>query len=132
MFLSRRGAVRAALSTAAAVGLLAAAPLPAEAAAGSIVCNGPYLCIQTVSSSSSGADVNAWANTESFYGYFYLNVWFGSIGELGESPQQTWPAGGKHYTFSVDCSTSAEYNIQAIDGYTGGTLGSVDFTIHSC
>jgi hypothetical protein len=134
MLFSKQAAARVAVTSAVAgLAIALAAPLPADAAAGAIVCNAPYLCIQTYSVSSQDAVIHAWADTESFYGYFYADVYVGyGITEFEFSNIQTWPAGGTHYSFTLDCSSSFTYNVQAIDEDTGDTIGNINFTIHSC
>src|ERR1700735_4096354 len=129
MLFPRRVAGRAVLASAAVVGLMAAAP-PADAA-GTILCASPYLCLQTVSTTKTIADINAWADTKSFYGYFYIQVSFGKIGQIGDSPEQTWPAGGKHYTFVMACKTGVTYTNEAVDD-ADAVIDSKGFTISSC
>jgi len=63
------------------------------------------VCIQTASKSGALANVNAWARSTTFTGHFQLidncDV------TVANSPTETWPAGGRHYTFTnihyADC-----------------------------
>lgn len=137
MFLPRlRVALVPALTAAAVAGSLGAAALPASAAAsrpaaaGEIRCYGD-VCIQTVSVSTNiGATVvNAWADTQSFRGFFEENntdgiEWAGPVG--------TWQAGGKPYQVHVTCNTNWTYVIGAFTKPGGKFLGGVTFGINRC
>jgi len=122
---------RTALIAASAIsaGTIGLGVLPASAAtvptarAGSILCSGD-LCLQTVSvnTSNSTAQVNAWADTKNINpGYFTLSTPPNSSGvsEFAFSPVGNWPAGGKHYTFTVQL----EHGTYDMTAYSGGTLG---------
>ncbi len=102
---TRKTAVLFLLATAALVGPAVMSMAPASAATGSrlaepayaIVCHDD-VCIQTASKNVTYANVNAWANTTTFKGHFQLVNRTCDITE-GNSPNETWPAGGAHYTF---------------------------------
>jgi hypothetical protein len=105
MFFAKRAVMLSALSAAALIGLSVMSSIPANAAAHSrpivpayaIVCHDDA-CIQTASKNATYANVNAWANNTTFYGHFQLvNTGCGTT--WGNSPNETWPAGGRHYTF---------------------------------
>lgn len=122
---------RTALLVASAIsaGTIGLGVLPASAAtvpavrAGSILCSGD-LCLQTVSVNTTNhtVQVNAWADTKTINpGYFVLTTPPNSSGvsEVGFSPVGDWPAGGKHYTFTVQL----EHGTYDMTAYSGGTLG---------
>jgi len=106
MFFAKRVAVLSALSAAALISFSAVAAIPASAATSSrpvtprfaIVCHADA-CIQTASKGATLANVNAWANTTTFFGHFQL-VNTGCGNTVANSPNETWPAGGRHYTFT--------------------------------
>jgi hypothetical protein len=106
----------AAVTTALAIGLTSlgasaasAAPavtaIPANAAAHSqhlapnfaILCGGD-VCLQTASKNGPLANINAWARSTTFTGHFQLIDNCGIT--VANSPNETWPAGGRHYTFT--------------------------------
>jgi hypothetical protein len=66
-----------------------------------IICSGNYVCVQTASKSDEYATVNAWANLKSFTGHFELVYQgCGSDQLYANSTETTWPAGGKHFSFT--------------------------------
>lgn len=96
-----------------------------------IVCGG-NVCIQTASKGSSLANVNAWARNTTFFGHFQLVDGCGVT--VANSPNETWPAGGTHYTFTsihwADCGdfwTVTAWRHNSNGSYT--SLGSVSFSI---
>jgi hypothetical protein len=104
MFSIKKAMVLSALSVAALIGFSAMSVIPANAAtpqitrpAFAVVCHADA-CIQTASKGATYANVNAWANTTTFYGHFQL-VNTGCGNTVANSSTGTWPAGGKHYTF---------------------------------
>ena len=110
----------------------AATGAAAPSAAGSIVCGGD-MCIQTVSTTKSAARINGWANTSTFHGYMEISVpTGGGIAEFQQSPIETWPAGGKHFTFELNCYTSTYYTAQAWTYPAYDNKGTVTFVIDSC
>lgn len=133
---NRLGAIGAALIS---VGVLAGATAaPARAAtqapaAGSILCSGAYLCLQTVSVNTTNhtAQVNAWAATKALPGYFILDSPPDSqgISEGLNSPTRVWPAGGTHYTFTV-WLLHGTYYMSAVWGSTNTIVDSKGFGIN--
>ena len=104
------------------------------AAAGSILCSGD-VCLQTISYNTSNhtAKVNAWANTKTIAnGYFVLNSPPNSSGisEVAFSPVQRWPAGGTHWTATIQL-VHGLYDMSAYSGNIPGFLvGDKTFSIN--
>jgi hypothetical protein len=96
-----------------------------------IVCGGDA-CIQTASKGGVLANVNAWARSTTFTGHFQLVNGCGNT--VANSPNETWPAGGRHYTFAnihfADCGDN--WKVVAWRHNSNGTytnLGAAVFAI---
>ena len=107
------------LMSAALVGSLGLAVVPANAAAaranaGAILCSGD-LCIQTVAVDTTEdlAAVNAWADTTTFTGHFEITVPGTWSGENSAGGDKRWPHGGTHYTFVVPLFPGLTYQATA-------------------
>ena len=110
---------------------VAAAPNALAAGPGSIVCGGDT-CIQTYSTNASYATIHVWANRTTFTGHFYIQVYIGNgLTEYEVSPTQTWPAGGQHWSVTMDCTTKWEYSATAYNTLQV-PLGTANFWINSC
>ena len=140
LFSKARMALISALASAALLGSLGLAALPANAAtgttnAGSIVCSGD-LCIQTetVNTTVCLAVVAAWADTSDFTGHFEMAV--PSVGYTQNSTggDKESIAGGANFKFTVPFyGEGVGYQATAWRHNSNGTytnIGRVNFTIN--
>ena len=111
-------------STASTQGSASAGSLSPDSV-GSIVCGGD-VCIQRITSVVNGkATIDAWANTATFTGVFYLGC--GPVGDALNlsSPTQQWIAGGAGHDFAGaygDC-TVTEWKSSGVE------IGNVSFAV---
>jgi hypothetical protein len=83
---------------------------------GAILCSGD-VCIQSQCAHCNLQNINAWANNTTFTGHFEF---FFSIYVSRNSDEETWPAGGEHYTFTGVSAALGSACVRAWKKVSGG------------
>jgi hypothetical protein len=132
---SLRRVVLSALAASGTVVAMSVSAVPANAAVvapsaiGAIVCQAPYICVQTQSANllQCTAVVAAWADTTGFFGRFELvNTTSGIDSYYYSSPNKTFPAGGTNIKINVSIDSDQNTPYKAIaEKYASGKYSHI-------